>query len=158
MRYHPTGRSHAEDYERIRITSDFVFKSVFGSDTGGFIPTNIGFTEKHAASRQLAPTDFIDDGTGRTYTEINVHSGDRMISRFLAALSIVLFVLAIAAAPAQVFPKTEVLDIISLSDGSERTGVMVETVPDRYVVIELYGGSGCVQGRVFYDGVMIPWA
>lgn len=42
---------------------------------------------------------------------------------------------------AQVFPDREYLDVVTLSDGTILKGVITETVPDRYLEIELYGGS-----------------
>jgi hypothetical protein len=42
---------------------------------------------------------------------------------------------------AQVFPEREHLDVVTLSDGTVLKGVITENVPDRYLEIELYGGS-----------------
>jgi hypothetical protein len=47
---------------------------------------------------------------------------------------------------AQVFPKTEFLDVVTLSDGTVLRGIIVEDVPERYVEIELWGGSRFVLG------------
>lgn len=46
----------------------------------------------------------------------------------------------------QVFPKTEFLDVVTLSDGTVLQGIIVDEVPDRYVEIELWGGSRFVLG------------
>jgi len=50
---------------------------------------------------------------------------------------------AILAAPlaAQVFPEEETLDVVRISDGSVLRGRIIENFVDRYVKIEIYGGS-----------------
>jgi len=42
---------------------------------------------------------------------------------------------------AQVYPDREYLDVVTLTDGTILKGVITEQVPDRYLEIELYGGS-----------------
>lgn len=69
-----------------------------------------------------------------------------MPRRIFVALSIVLFAIAVTTLSAQVFPRTEFLDEITLTDGTTLTGVIVERVPEKYVEIELYGGSRFVLG------------
>ncbi|MFP4152316.1 MAG: hypothetical protein ACLFR8_10260 [Alkalispirochaeta sp.] len=50
---------------------------------------------------------------------------------------------AILAAPlaAQVFPDDEMLDVVRITDGSVLRGKIIENFVDRYVEIEIYGGS-----------------
>ncbi|MDA3951378.1 MAG: hypothetical protein PF508_19380 [Spirochaeta sp.] len=47
---------------------------------------------------------------------------------------------------AQVYPDREELDVVRLVDGTILKGVILEQVPDRYLEIELYGGSTFVLG------------
>jgi hypothetical protein len=42
---------------------------------------------------------------------------------------------------AQVFPERETLDVVRISDGSVLRGKIIENFVDRYVTIEIYGGS-----------------
>lgn len=56
------------------------------------------------------------------------------------------FALFPATVEGQVFPRREFLDVITVADGSVLKGKIIEHVPDRYVVIELYGGSSFVLG------------
>lgn len=52
---------------------------------------------------------------------------------------------------AQVFPDEEQLDVIEVSDGSVLVGRIIEDVPDRYVQIEVYGGSTFV---IAYENIV----
>jgi hypothetical protein len=52
---------------------------------------------------------------------------------------------------AQVFPDAEHLDVIQVTDGSILVGRVIEDVPDRYIEIELYGGSTFV---VAYENIV----
>jgi len=47
---------------------------------------------------------------------------------------------------AQVYPDREMLDVVRLVDGTVLKGVILEQVPERYLEIELYGGSTFVLG------------
>jgi hypothetical protein len=49
--------------------------------------------------------------------------------------------LAASLAWGQVFPDREYLDVVTISDGSVLVGRITENVPERYVEIEVYGGS-----------------
>ncbi len=65
----------------------------------------------------------------------------------VAVFAMILF-LVIPTAPvdAQVFPQEEQLDVVRLVDGTVLRGVITERVPDRYVEIQLWGGSTFVLG------------
>ncbi|MFP4153847.1 MAG: hypothetical protein ACLFSV_13460 [Alkalispirochaeta sp.] len=66
-----------------------------------------------------------------------------MVFRRSSSVWIVLGLLAGAAmvAEAQVYPDREYLDVVILSDGTILKGVITERVPERYLEIEVYGGS-----------------
>lgn len=54
---------------------------------------------------------------------------------------IVVFLFVSLSAFGQIFPDQERLDVIEVTDGSILVGRIIDDVPDRYVEIELYGGS-----------------
>jgi hypothetical protein len=70
-----------------------------------------------------------------------------VIRRYSAVLFVCLFLFLIShEAVAQVFPDREELDVVRLVDGTVLKGVILEEVPDRYLEIQLYGGSTFVLG------------
>lgn len=72
--------------------------------------------------------------------------GNPLSSRTSTYVAVTMFLLLPAVLPAQVYPRTEELDQVTLSDGTVLTGIITERVPDKYVQIELYGGSSFVLG------------
>jgi len=70
-----------------------------------------------------------------------------VIRRRLRIISILLlFFLFLHTLSAQVYPDREELDVVRLVDGTVLKGVILEQVPERYLEIELYGGSTFVLG------------
>lgn len=67
----------------------------------------------------------------------------KMLFRISRGAFCVPALLLLVAAPllAQVFPDEEYVDVLRLSDGSILRGVITEEEPERYVAIEIYGGS-----------------
>jgi len=66
--------------------------------------------------------------------------------RISACVVVAAFLLFPTVLSAQIYPRTEELDRITLSDGTVLTGIITERVPDKYLQIELYGGSSFVLG------------
>jgi hypothetical protein len=62
-----------------------------------------------------------------------------MVRRFV--LTVVMLGLCGTLAFAQVFPERENLDVVYISDGSVLRGKIIENFIDRYVKIEIYGGT-----------------
>jgi hypothetical protein len=70
-----------------------------------------------------------------------------VIRRYSAVLFVCLFLFSFShIADAQVYPDREELDVVRLVDGTVLKGVILEEVPERYLEIELYGGSTFVLG------------
>ncbi|MDA3950364.1 MAG: hypothetical protein PF508_14245 [Spirochaeta sp.] len=67
-------------------------------------------------------------------------------ARLIALSALLLLLCVVPALFSQVYPRHEMLDVVTLTDGTILKGLITETVPDRYVEIELYGGSVFVLG------------
>jgi hypothetical protein len=70
-----------------------------------------------------------------------------VIRRYSSVLIFCLLLFSFShVAVAQVYPDLEELDVVRLVDGTVLKGVILEDVPERYLEIELYGGSTFVLG------------
>jgi hypothetical protein len=70
-----------------------------------------------------------------------------MFRRFSAVSILCLLLFSFShVAIAQVYPDREELDVVRLVDGTVLKGVILEEVPERYLEIQLYGGSTFVLG------------
>jgi hypothetical protein len=70
-----------------------------------------------------------------------------VIRRFSAVFNVCLLLIIFSHnLDAQVYPRHEMLDVVTLTDGTVLKGLITEIVPDRYVEIEVYGGSVFVLG------------
>jgi hypothetical protein len=70
-----------------------------------------------------------------------------VIRRYSFALILCLLLIAFShTLVAQVYPDRQELDVVRLVDGTVLKGVILEEVPERYLEIQLYGGSTFVLG------------
>jgi hypothetical protein len=87
-------------------------------------------------------------------SDIPNRRGKRVIRRLLRSISILLlFFPFLHTLSAQVYPEREELDVVRLVDGTVLKGVILEEVPERYLEIELYGGSTFVLGSEQIESV-----